>query len=79
MYIKTRTCNVYKRNELVMYIIKYFLLNIYSTSTLNVNLKRTITLYTFPIFYYRVYSAKHYPIGSCFIAIAIVLFSNIVY
>ena len=23
MYIKTRTCNVYKHNELVMYILKW--------------------------------------------------------
>ena len=40
-------------NELVMYIIKYFLFSIYSTSTLNVKLKRAITLYTFIFFYYR--------------------------
>ena len=33
MYIKKRTCKVYKHNELVMYIIKYFLFSIYSTKT----------------------------------------------
>ena len=51
-----------------MYIIKYFLFSIYSTSTLNVKLKRTITLYTFIFFYYRgLVHKKNYPKGSNFI------------
>lgn len=37
-YINTMNMLCIHYNELVMYIIKYFLLNIYSTSTLNVTL-----------------------------------------
>ena len=76
MYIKKWTLYVYtkknllciQKHELVMYTLKYFLFSIYSTSTLNVKLKRTITLYTFTFFYYRgLVHKKNYLIGSNFI------------
>ena len=54
MYINTMNMLCIYYNELVMYIIKYFLLIICS----HAKFKITITLYNFTFFYYRVCIAQ---------------------